>query len=245
MDLLTVLYDKVLKHDPQNPRWEDRDMFILSAGHKAVGLYVVLQAAGYFDEAILWTYNSLHARVPMHPDEKKLPGVEFPTGSLGHGLSVAGGLAAAFKRDHSPRQVFVLVGDGESNEGAMWEAMLTSAKYQLDNLVVILDHNGLQSEGFTRDILPIGSFENIYREFGWAVRSIDGHDMQQIYAALTEAPYAAGKPTCIVANTVKAKGIAFAENDYHYHHWTPTAEQGAAALASLRECHECQVGRSE
>ena len=241
MDILTVLYEKVLKHDPKHPHWEERDIFVLSAGHKAVGLYVVLQAAGYFEEEVLWTYNALHTRVPMHPDEKKLPGIEFPTGSLGHGLSVAGGLATAFKLNHSPRKVFVLVGDGESNEGSMWEAMLSTAKYHLDNLVVIIDQNGLQSEGFTRDILPLGSFENIYRDFGWSVRTIDGHDVQQIYGALTETPYETEKPTCIVARTVKGKGISFAESDYRYHHWHPTPEEGARAIASLIEAHQREV----
>lgn len=244
MDILTVLYDRVLKHDPKNPKWEDRDIFLLSAGHKAVAHYVVLQSQGYFEKDILWTYNKLHTRVPIHPDEKKLPGIEFPTGSLGHGLPVAGGIAIAFRRDGAGRKVFVLLGDGEAAEGSVWEAVLSSPKYELDNLVAVIDVNGLQGEGYTRDILPIEPFEDKYRSFGWSVRTIDGHDISQIYQALTEAPYEVGKPTCIVANTIKAKGIDFAEGSPKFHLWrSPEEESVNEAIESMKACHRREIER--
>ena len=243
MDVLTVLYEKILRHDPGNPKWQDRDIFLLSAGHKAVGLYIVLQSVGYFEKSLLKKHNTLHTPLPMHPDDKKLPGIEFPTGALGHGLSVACGMAAAFKVDLLSNRVLVMMGDGESNEGSVWEAMLCAVKYKLDNLTVIIDANGLQSEGFTRDVMPIASLEAIYRDLGWSVRTIDGHDMAQIYVALTNIPGEIGKPTCIIANTVKGKGISFAENNYRYHHWSPTPDEGAKARESLRECHKLEVAK--
>ena len=162
MDILTVLYNSILEHDPSSPKWAGRDVFILSAGHKAVALYVVLQSVGYFEKDILWTYNTLHTKIPMHPDEKLLPGIEFPTGSLGHGLSVAAGIANAYKMDKKKNRVFALLGDGEAAEGAVWEAALGAAKYKLDNLTIVIDVNGLQSENYTSDILPVVPFEPKY-----------------------------------------------------------------------------------
>lgn len=241
MDILTVLYEKILRHDPKNPKWAERDIFLLSAGHKAVGLYIVLQAFGYFDKSVLETHNTLHTRLPMHPDDKLLPGIEFPTGALGHGLSVACGIASVFKMDHSSRRVFVMLGDGESDEGSVWEAMLSAAKYGLDNLTAIIDVNGVQGSGPTRDIMPIAFLESVYRDVGWSVQTIDGHNMAQIHAALIGLPREAGRPTCIVANTIKCKGIAFAESNWHYHHWAPTPEDGARAIQSLQETHQREV----
>jgi transketolase len=241
MDMFTVLYEKILRHDPKNPRWSDRDIFILSAGHKAVGLYIVLQSVGYFGKEVLGTHNALGTPLPMHPDDKLLPGIEFPTGALGHGLSVACGIATAWKMDGSRRRMFVMLGDGESNEGSVWEAMLSAMKQGLDNLTAIVDCNGVQGCGPTKEIMPIASLESVYRDVGWSVRTINGHDMAQIHAALLEAPYQAGRPTCIIANTVKGKGIDFAENDWHYHHWVPNAEDGARAIESLKHCHQREV----
>jgi transketolase len=225
IDILTVLYNKVLKHNPQNPKWEKRDIFILSAGHKAVGLYVVLESSGYFKRGLLWTFNKLHSRLPMHPDAKLLPGVEFSTGSLGHGLSVACGIAAAFKKDKLKRKIFVLMGDGESEEGSIWEAALVASKYKLDNLIVIIDSNGLQSEACVEDIMPILNIDKRIKSFGWSVSKINGHDISQIYDALIDAPYENDRPTCIVAKTIKAKGIDFAENKVEYHQWDPDSDE--------------------
>jgi len=221
MDIITVLYDKVLIHDPKKPKWDGRDIFLLSAGHKAVSLYVVLQSHGYFEEDILWTFNKLHSKIPMHPDEKLLPGIEFPTGSLGHGLSVGCGIATAFKKYKLNRRVFVLLGDGESEEGTTWEAALTANKYKLDNLVAIIDANNLQSEAPIEEMLPIAPIGQKFQAFGWSVRTIDGHDISQIYKTLTEVPFDENKPNCIVANTIKAKGLDFAENKVEFHHWDP------------------------
>ena len=244
MDILTVLYEKILNHDPLKPKWDIRDIFILSAGHKAVGLYVVLQSQGYFEKKILWTYNSLHTKVPMHPDEKLLPGVEFPTGSLGHGLSVAGGIAHAFKMDGSNRKVYVLMGDGESAEGSVWEAVLSSAKYKLDNLTAIIDVNGLQSENFTKDILPIAPFEDKFTSFGWSAKEVNGNSIAEIYNALTESPFEKEKPTCIIANTIKGKGVDFAENSPEYHHWAPPSDAEAnLAIESIKECQRREIDK--
>lgn len=241
MDVLTVLYDRILRHDPQNPQWPERDVFLLSAGHKAVGLYIVLQNAGYFDKSVLATHNKLHSPLPMHPDHKVLPGIEFPTGSLGHGFPVACGIATALKLDGSSRRVFIMLGDGESDEGTTWEAMLCAAKYRLDNLTAIVDFNSVQSCGPTKEIMPIDGLADVYRNVGWAVREINGNDMAEVCAALTNLPHADGRPTCVISHTIKGKGIAFAENNCRYHHWSPTAEDGRRAIESLRECHKQEV----
>jgi len=244
MDIMTVLYSKVLRHNPKNPKWDHRDIFILSAGHKAIGCYIVLQSEGYFDKKILFTGNQMHTKVPMHPDDKLLPGIEFPTGSLGHGLPVASGIALASKRDGLNRKIFVLMGDGEAAEGSVWEAVLGIAKYKLDNLTLIIDVNKLQSENYTQEILPVEPFENKYRDFGWSVRTIDGHNIPQIYKALTEAPFEYNKPTCIVANTIKAKGVDFAESSPDCHYWRPTdIEDIDKAIKCLKICCEKEVNR--
>ena len=242
MDIMTVLYSKILKHNPKNPKWDERDVFILSAGHKAIGYYVVLQSEGYFDREILFTGNEMHTRIPMHADDKLLLGIEFPTGSLGHGLPVASGIALAFKRDGLKRKIFVLMGDGESAEGSVWEAMLGIAKYNLDNIIVIIDVNRLQSENYTQEILPVEPFENKYRDFGWSVRSINGHSIPQIHKALSEAPFIKDKPTCIVAYTTKAKGVDFMENHPDCHYWTPKSiDEINTAIDSVRVCQKREV----
>jgi len=242
MDILTVLYNKVLKHDPRNPKWKERDIFFLSAGHKAVSLYIVLQSQGYFERNLLWTFNKLHSKLPMHPDEKLLPGIEFPTGSLGHGLSVGCGVATAFKKDKLNRRVFVLMGDGESEEGSVWEAALIANKYKLDNLIVIIDANGLQSEACVEEILPIAPIDEKFKAFGWSIRNINGHDINQIYKALIEAPYEINKPTCIVAHTIKAKGVDFAENKVEFHHWSLSDEASVNdAIKCLKTCYEREL----
>lgn len=244
MDIMTVLYSKILKHNPKDPGWSKRDVFILSAGHKAIGYYIILQSEGYFEQQILFTGNQFHTRVPMHPDDKLLPSIEFPTGSLGHGLSVASGIALAFKRDGLNRRVFVLMGDGESAEGSVWEAALGIAKYNLDNIITIIDVNGLQSENYTKEILPVEPFENKYRDFGWSVRTINGHSIPQIYKALSEAPYEEGKPTCIIAYTKKAKGVDFMEDNPDCHYWIlKSAEQISNAIESLKTCQKEEVNK--
>lgn len=244
MDIMTVLYSKILKHDPLKPKWDERDIFILSAGHKAMGYYIILQSEGYFDRQILFTGNEFHTRVPMHADNKLLPGIEFPTGSLGHGLPVASGIALASKLNGLRRKIFVLMGDGESAEGSVWEAIAGIAKYNLDNIVGIVDVNRLQSENYTQEILPLEPFENKYRDFGWSVRSIDGHSIPQIFKALSEAPYEESKPTCIVAYTTKAKGVDFLENHPDCHYWAPkNSGEIKKAIESLKICQKEEIGK--
>ena len=243
MDMLTVLYNKVLKIDPKNPNWEGRDVFLLSAAHKAVGLYVVLQSVGYFKEDILWTYYDLHTRIPTHPDSKLLPGIDFSFGSLGHGLSVGSGIALAFKKKKSDRKVYVLMGDAEACEGSVWEAALGASSHKLDNLIAIIDVNKLAAEDFLEDEVNVLPFEDKYRDFGWSVRTIDGHNIPQIYKALIEAPYEAGKPACIVANTIKAKGVNFCENIPKYHHWAPDSESVEKAIDCILQCQRKEMAK--
>ncbi len=219
LDIMTVLYNKILQHDPGRPKWDDRDRFILSAGHKCLALYAVLADQGYFNQDILWTYNTLNTKVQMHPDEKMLPGIEFPTGSLGHGLPVANGIALSARLDRKDYKVFVILGDGESAEGSIWEAAMSAAHHKLDNLVVIVDRNGLQVNGRTKDIMDSSAFEDKFASFGWEVRTINGHNFSEIYQALSDVPFKEKKPSCIIADTIKCKGLTFAENKFEFHHW--------------------------
>jgi len=236
MDIFTVLYNKVLKINPKIPDWEERDIFLLSAAHKAVGLYVVLQSVGYFQREILNTYYDLNTKIPTHPDAKLLPGIDFSFGSLGHGLSVGIGIALASRLKKVNRKVFVLMGDAEACEGSVWEAALGASTHKLDNLIAIIDVNRLSGEGFLEDNVNILPYEDKYRNFGWSVRTIDGHNVYQIYKALIEAPYEQCKPTCIIANTIKAKGVDFCENRPEYHYWAPDAKEVDRAIDSILEC---------
>lgn len=219
LDIMTVLYNCILDHDPKNPKWEDRDRFILSAGHKVMGLYTTLADQDYFKEEILWTYNTLDTRVPMHPDEKVLPGIEFPTGSLGHGLAVANGIALSARVDKKDFRVFAVLGDGECAEGSIWEAALSAGHHKVDNLTAIVDRNGFQVNGATEDIMDTSPFEDKFAAFGWEVRTIDGHDIAEIYDVLSSVPFKAGKPSCIIADTIKCKGLSIGEDKFEFHHW--------------------------
>ena len=219
LDIITVIYNRILKFDPEKPKWEDRDRFILSAGHKVLGLYATLADVGYFDEEILWTYNSIDTRVPMHPDEKVLPGIEFPTGSLGHGLAVACGIALSARLDNKDFRVFAMLGDGECNEGSVWEAAMSASHHGIDNLTAIVDRNGFQVNGPTREVMDTSVLEEKFSSFGWEVKTIDGHDFKQIYEVLSSVPFKPGKPSCIVADTTKCKGLAFGEDKFEFHHW--------------------------
>jgi len=235
LDIITVLYNKILKFDPKNPKWEDRDRFILSAGHKCLALYVTLADQGYFDTEVLWTYNTLDTRVPMHPDEKVLPGIEFPTGSLGHGLPVANGIALAGRLDKKDYRVFVVLGDGECAEGSVWEAAMAASHHQLDNVIAIVDRNGLQVNGRTVHIMDTSPFEAKFESFGWEVKTIDGHDFSAIYEALSSVPFRQGKPSAIIANTIKCKGLEFAEDRFEYHHWHCEPEKIGQAIKNVEK----------
>lgn len=245
LDIMTVLYNKILNHDPKNPKWEDRDRFILSAGHKCMALYTTLENQGYFKEEVLWTYNTFNTRVPMHPDEKVLPGIEFPTGSLGHGLPVGQGMAHAGKLDKKCYRVFVILGDGESAEGSVWEAVMSAGHHKLDNLVAIVDRNGLQVNGRTKDIMNSDPMADKYKAFGWEARTINGHNLEEIYDALSNVPFKPGKPSAIIANTIKAKGLCFAEDKYEFHHWHFKDSEVDDAITKVEEsCREelCKLG---
>lgn len=212
LDIVTALYFYKMKIRPDDPKWADRDRFLLSAGHKCMVQYAVLAERGYFDKAVLDTYGALKTKIPGHPDMYKLPGVEANTGALGHGLSIATGMALALRADGKDAKVYVVMGDGELAEGSNWEAAAAAAHYGLDNLVVFVDFNGLQISGKVQDIMDFTPISDHFAAFGWAVRDIDGNNMEEVVRTLDALPLEKGKPSLIVAHTVKSKGISFAEN---------------------------------
>ena len=216
MDILTVLYFDIMKIDPENPKWEERDRFILSKGHSSIGLYAILHLRGFMDKKTLLTFRQDKSLLSGHPDMNKVSGVEMSTGALGHGLSVGIGLAVAAKKDHKKHRVFVLMGDGETQEGSVWEAAMFASHHKLDNLVGIVDRNKLQIDGCTEDVLALEPYKTKWEAFGWHVEEIDGHDMEQIRAAFKKKPLV-NKPTLILANTVKGKGVSFMENNPAWH----------------------------
>lgn len=234
-DILAALYfGGVLEHDPRNPQWEGRDRFILAKGHAAPALYAVLAQAGYFPREELATLRKLGSRLQGHPDSNQVPGVEVSTGSLGQGLSVAAGAAAGLKLDGAPQTVFALLGDGECQEGQIWEALMSAAHYKLDNLTVMVDNNGLQIDGSNNEVMSLGDLAAKLRAFGFDLYEIDGHDLDAIEAALS-APVTAGKPKAILAHTVKGKGISFMENQVGWHGKAPNEEQRQQALKELED----------
>jgi len=241
MDIMNVLYNKILKLDPKNPKWDKRDRFILSAGHKGIAQYVVLQDRGYFEEQILWTWGKLKSKIPMHPDEKTLPGIEFPTGALGHGLSIAGGMALTAKLDNKTHRIFVLLGDGECSEGTVWEAAMSAGHYKLDNLIAIIDRNGLQVNGTTSDVMDSSPLDEKFKAFGWQVKVINGHDFNEIYNSLSSVPFTEKKPSLLIANTIKCKGIEFEENTVGSHHCHWDDDKVGMAFKSLETKKEEEI----
>jgi transketolase len=237
-DLLIALYFDQMAIDPQNPDWEARDRFILSKGHSSIALYTVLAMRGYFPVEELQTFDAAHSRLQGHPDMHALPGLEMSTGSLGQGLSPGAGMALGARLRGLPFRTWVMLGDGEIQEGQIWEAAFMAARYRLDNLTAILDFNGLpqfgwpESSGFTRDV-PIDDPAGKFRAFGWHVIECDGHDQASIREALDAARRFEGLPTCVVAHTVKGKGISFMEGDYNWHAKVPSDDNLAVALAEL------------
>jgi len=233
IDILTALYFSVMRHDPGNPRFPDRDRFVLSAGHKCMALYAVLAEAGYFPESLLDTYGKLNTKLPGHPDMHKLPGVEANTGALGHGLSIAAGMALGLRLDGSRAKVYALLGDGELPEGSNWEAAAAAAHHKLDGLTAIVDCNGLQISGATKDVMNMEPIRKKFSAFGWACAEIDGNGMEEIVRALNKLPIKKGSPSVIIARTVKAKGLSFAENKVEYHHWKPKEDELLRAESEL------------
>ncbi|MBN2239561.1 MAG: transketolase [Dehalococcoidales bacterium] len=232
-DILAVLYNNILKHNPQNPYWNERDRFILSKGHGAAALYALLAEQGYFPKAWLDTYCQNDGKLPGHTTTHGIPGIEISAGSLGHGLPVACGMALAAKTDGDTFKVFVLLGDGECDEGSIWEAALFAGHHKLDNLIAIIDHNKIQALGNTNEVLDISPLAGKWEDFNWRVREIDGHDHGQIENALNNLPVEKNKPTCIIAHTVKGKGISFMENKLEWHYKSPDSEQLSEALHEL------------
>lgn len=231
-DLLAVLYSDMLRGRPDEPRWPDRDRFILSKGHCCAGVYAALALRGFIPLEELKTYGQDGSRLMTHISHK-VPGVEFSTGSLGHGLPFGCGRALAAKRKGEGWRVFVMLSDGELDEGSNWEAILFAPQHCLDNLVVIVDYNKIQSLGSVAEVLELHPLADKFRAFRWAVREVDGHDHGQIRAALTTTPWEPSKPSCLIAHTVKGKGVDFMENQLAWHYKTPDSGQLAAALEQL------------
>lgn len=242
MDIMTVLFFRVLRLNPQDPNWELRDRFILSKGHAVGALYVSLAARGFFPREWLETYQELHSRLPGHPDRSSLPGIEHNTGSLGHGLPVAAGMAAGLRLavgdgPGSPR-VYVLLGDGELQEGSNWEAAMTAAHQKLSRLTAIVDRNGLQQGDFTESTVRLEDLAAKWRSFGWTVVECDGHDIEALIAALDVDPSPGDAPRVVIAKTVKGKGARVMENHPAWHHRIPNAEEYAQAKRELSEVLE-------
>jgi transketolase len=232
IDILTVLYELILKIDPQRPDWQKRDYFILSKGHGAFGLSAVLCQRGYFSAELLMRAKTLDAELGWHTTTK-IPGVDFPTGSLGHGLSVAAGATLGFRLANTNSRVFVLLGDGECNEGSIWEAALAAAKYGLDRLIAVVDRNHYSMDGPTEEILPLDPLPDKWRAFGWAVAEIDGHNIEALSDCLGSLPLVPGKPSLVIAHTIKGKGVSFIEGKAEWHSRVMSASELEAALGEF------------
>ena len=233
MDILTELYFEEMRIDPAAPRAPGRDRFVLSKGHCTPALYSILALRGYFPEKDLELFRSIKGHMSGHPDMVHVPGVDMSTGSLGQGISAAVGMALAGKLDGAPYRVYALLGDGEVEEGEVWEAAMSAAKYGLDNLCAIVDVNGLQIDGRTADVMPSEPLDRKFAAFNWHVITVDGHDFDALRAAFAEARQVKGQPTVLIAKTVKGKGVSFMENDAGWHGKAPNAEQYEKAMAEL------------
>ena len=233
MDILTVLYFDVMKVDPQNPTDPDRDRFVLSKGHCTPALYPILAQRGYFPEEDLNLFRSIDGHLSGHAEMHHVKGVDMSTGSLGQGISAAVGMALAGKMDRKDYRVYAVLGDGEVEEGQVWEAFMSAAKYQLDNLCAVIDVNGLQIDGKTADVMPTEPLDQKLEAFGWHVIPVDGHDFAALEAAFAQAAQVKGKPTMLLAKTVKGKGVSFMENQAGWHGKAPNDEQYEKARAEL------------
>lgn len=233
-DILAVLYSAVLRVDPNHPKWSSRDRFILSKGHAGAGVYACLAECGFFPLEKLRTHCGDGSDLSGHVSHKGNPGVELSTGSLGHGLPVAAGMALAAKRDGASHRVFVLLSDGECDEGTTWEAALFAPHHKLDNLVAVVDYNRIQSLAPTSETLELEPFGAKWKAFGWAVCEVDGHDHAALLSVFGLIPAEPGRPTCVIAHTTKGKGVSFMENQVLWHYRTPAGEEYEAALCELQ-----------
>ncbi len=232
-DIFTALYFQVLKHDPHNPLWAERDRVVLSNGHICPVLYATMAQAGYFPVEELKTLRKLGSRLQGHPHRSALPGLETTSGPLGSGLSQSAGMALAARLDQADWRVYCLMSDGEHNEGNTWEAVMLAGKYKLNNLTAVMDRNNIQIDGFTEDIMPLEPIKDKYESFGWHVLEIDGHNLEQVVDAFAEAKTIFEKPTLILAHTIPGKGVSFMEGKFEWHGKPPNKEEAERALAEL------------
>jgi transketolase len=233
VEILTTLYFRVLRHKPLDPQWLDRDRFILSKGHAAPLLYATLAECGYFPTDELLTLRQMDSRLQGHTDRTVTPGVEMSAGALGQGLSFAIGVALAGRLNSKDYRVYVLLGDGECDEGQVWEAAMAAAHFKVDNLVAIVDNNGQQIDGWNRDVMNLDPFPSKWQAFGWHVIEVDGHDFTQLTQAFNQAKLVKGQPTVIIAHTIKGKGVSFMENNPDFHGKAPTDDEVEIALKEL------------
>ena len=234
-DILATAYGEVLRFDPKRPDWPDRDRLLLSKGHGCAALYATLAECGYFPQEWLEQYYLDGTRLAGHATHKGTPGIELSTGSLGHALPVGCGMALVGKRDRKDYKVFVILSDGECDEGSNWEAALFAPHHQLENLVVIVDYNKIQSLGRVKEVIDLDPLGDKWAAFGWGVREIDGHDLSALKDAFDHMPFIAGRPSCIIANTVKGKGVSFMEDKLVWHYTAPKGEELTQALAEIDE----------
>ena len=232
-DIMTVLYFNQMNIDEKNPKWEDRDRLVLSKGHCSPALYSCLANRGFFDVEKLKTFRNINSNLQGHPDMNKVPGVDISSGSLGQGLSCANGMAIAGKMDNKNYRVYCILGDGEIEEGQVWEAAMASNKYKLDNLCVIVDNNNLQIDGTIEEVMSSYPIDEKFKSFGFQVINIDGHSIQEIIDAFDVAKNVKDKPTCIIAKTIKGKGVSYMENDVKWHGIAPNEEQYQLAMKEL------------
>lgn len=233
VDILTVLYFHTLKINPKKPNLKTRDHFLLSKGHASSALYTTLALKGFFSKKLLTTYCQDGSKLGMHPEIHSVPGIEISSGSLGHGLSLGVGTAIAGKVDKLPSRVFVLLSDGECDEGTVWEAALSAAQFKLDNLIAIVDYNKLQALGETNKIINLEPLADKWKSFGWAIREIDGHNIPQLLKTFSRIPFAKNKPTAVIANTIKGKGVSFMENQFIWHYKNLDEKSYQKALEEL------------
>ena len=238
IDILNVLYNRVLNISPENKADPNRDRYIHSKGHSVEALYVVLTDRGFLSSDQLYTLEQYQSDLIGHPT-KKVPGIEQNTGALGHGLSVAVGMAIAAKIDHRPFRVYTMMGDGELTEGSIWEAAMSASHYQLDNLTAIIDRNGLQITGLTENVMQLEPLAERFKSFGFSTRIVDGHNFDALIDVFNQLPFERGKPNLIIAHTIKGKGVSFIENQVSWHHRVPNQIEFVSALQELSLAEEC------
>jgi transketolase len=235
IEILRVLYDDVLRYDSQNPKWPERDRCILSKGHGCLALYALLAEKGFFPESELWKFCQSDGILGGHPEARKVPGVEASTGSLGHGLSIGIGFALNARYEKANYRTFVILGDGESNEGSIWEAAMCAGKHKLTNLTVLVDYNKHQSYGTTYEVQDLEPLADKWRAFGFAVIEVDGHSVEELRSVLLNLPLQADRPTAIICHTIKGKGIPFAENNLKWHHKNKVSDQEIQSMLAVLE----------